>query len=191
MIHPILNENVCGCYVLLLENNHIYVGSSANIPRRLSEHLNGYDSGGSKQYCGWTNKYKPLHIYYTWKTQFINHHINQTHVYTRKVSMERAFTLMAFELWGIDKVRGHAYSTVNKDYSKSEDLIKQLTSERHVTQSMIACDFIIDKGLPEEDVMELRLSDYTITEYFDALLKRYHHFIENDPATLIVNSNNL
>ena len=191
MIHPLLNENICGCYVLLLENNHIYVGSSANIPRRLTEHINGYGSGGNKSYCGWTNKYKPLHIYYVWKTQFINHMCNQTHVFDRKLSMERVLTLMAFELWGTDKVRGHAYSTVNADYSKSKALMDQLTSDKHVTQSMIACDFIIDKGLPIDDLIDISMNDKSITEYFDHCLKKYIHMVQEDPVTLIVNQHNL
>jgi hypothetical protein len=105
--------------------------------------------------------------------------------------MERALTLMAFELWGTDKVRGHAYSTVNADYSKSKALVEQLTSDKYVTQSMIACDFIIDKGLPIDDVMDVSLKDNSITEYFDHLLKRYNSLVEKDPVTLICNKHNL
>jgi hypothetical protein len=86
--------------------------------------------------------------------------------------MERALTLMAFELWGTDKVRGHAYSTVNADYSKSQALVDQLTSDKHITQSMIACDFIIDKGLPIEELVDISMKDNSITEYFDHCLKR-------------------
>lgn len=186
-MNPVLNENVCGAYVLLChgkdrEDDYIYVGSSTNVPRRLGEHINGYGHGGSKSYCGWTSLHKPKHIFYVWKTQFINNNANQNHVYKKKVSMERVLTLMAFELWGTQKVRGHAYSTVDRDYSKSTNLHEQLTTDKYVTQTMIACDFIIDKGLPESELMDLEMSNYSITEYFDECLQRYKFHQDNDPV---------
>jgi len=182
-----LNESICGAYVLLLEGNYVYVGSSTNIPRRLNEHINGYGFGENKSWCGWTKLHKPKHIFYVWKTQFINHMANQNHIFKRKVSMERVFTLMAFELFGKDKVRGHAYSTVDRDYSLSPNLTEQLTKDKYITQSMIAMDFVIDKGLPESEVIDIPMNELTITQYFDECLQRYKFHQETDQVIQLYN----
>jgi len=181
----ILNPNTCGAYVLQLKNKKWYVGTTQNLDRRINEHINGYGHGGAKSYCGWTKIHSPINVFYKWKTQFINHQANQTHVFTRKVSMERVFTYMAFECWGIPNVRGHAYTTVDKDYRSSEILLKQLDEDRYISQVMVAIDFICDKGMDLEEISDISLSEYNITQYFDQCLKRYKYFLEHDPLLKI------
>ena len=176
--NPIFNPYTTGCYVLSCSNQKWYVGSTTHLSRRLNEHFFGYGHGGSKTYCGWTKLHPPKHIFYIWKTQFINHQANQTHVFTRKCSMERVFTYMCFEMFGIPNVRGHAYTTTDKDYRSSDMLIKQLSDDKFISQCMIALDFIVDKGMDLEDIETIPLCEYNITGYFDQCLKHYNKFLD-------------
>mgnify|MGYP003114820329 FL=1 len=92
--------------------------------------------------------------------------------------MERVFTYMCFEMFGIPNVRGHAYTTTDKDYRSSDMLIKQLSEDKFISQSMIALDLIVDKGMDLEDLESIPFGEYNITGYFDECLKRYNNFLD-------------
>ena len=86
-------------YVLKLENNKYYVGSSTDIDRRFGQHKAG------KLSSKWTRKHKPLEII---ETKYIGRMDTKAcNIY------ESALTLDCMRLYGKENVRGGCYLTDN------------------------------------------------------------------------------
>lgn len=73
-------------YVLELEDGFWYVGKTANVKQRISRHMAGYG-------CLWTKLHKPVRLFKVYKG-----------------SREKDIVLAFMKIFGIDKVRGWAYS---------------------------------------------------------------------------------
>ena len=99
-------------YVLKLEGDRWYVGKTHNVEKRFNEHLCGKGSA-------WTSKFKPLEVYETLKITSPFDEDKVTKEYMLK--------------YGIDKVRGGAYSTSELD---SNTLIMQI---RHAKNLCMRC----------------------------------------------------
>ena len=85
-------------YVLLLEENKIYVGYSQNLGRRVWEHFNSH---GSK----WTTKYRPLEVLYALEGE---------------IEDEDRVTLEMMEIYGWINVRGGRWTQVEMISCPSE-----------------------------------------------------------------------
>jgi len=86
-------------YVLKLQGGKYYVGKSVDVKQRFKQHLSGRGSA-------WTNMYKPVSII---ETRPINSSFDETNV-----------TKEYMKKYGIENVRGGAYSMVNLPRSHSE-----------------------------------------------------------------------
>lgn len=85
-------------YVLLLEDDHYYVGVTSQLPEnRFQQHLDGK---GSK----WTRKHKPISISEVKYLGFIT--------YTQAENKENIETIARMRDIGIDKVRGGKYCRI-------------------------------------------------------------------------------
>lgn len=98
-----MNDTNIFIYILECENGKYYIGRTKNPNFRLEDHFRG---GGSV----WTHKYKP-----------ISFHL----ISNRDVFDEDKYVKMYMEKYGIDNVRGGAYSQVEL----SEDVKKIIESE--------------------------------------------------------------
>jgi len=77
-------------YVLQLEHNKFYVGRTANLDKRINDHVLGYGSE-------WTKRFRVLNL--------IEYHI------LNDVFDEDKYVKKYMNMYGIDNVRGGTYST--------------------------------------------------------------------------------
>lgn len=102
-------------YILKLQGNHYYVGKSENPQRRFQEHLKGSGSA-------WTKKYKPLCIQETIP--------NQTDF------DEDKYVKMYMSKYGIENVRGGAYTSIDLSEEQEQNLRHEL---RAATDKCLNC----------------------------------------------------
>jgi len=88
-------------YILKLQGGHYYVGKSDNVMKRYEQHLNGRGSA-------WTKKYKPISV------EKVIENVSQFD--------EDKFTKEYMAKYGIDKVRGGTYVSVELDDFQKEAL---------------------------------------------------------------------
>ena len=114
-MNPIQNNK--GVYVLSCANNKYYCGSTEYLVKRIFSHCHGYTFRGMKRFTAWTKKNPVQDIQYVWHTNFTDSKLNKIEktFNGRKVSLERCFTLMAMENFGIDNVRGYCWTKTNVD----------------------------------------------------------------------------
>jgi hypothetical protein len=91
-------------YILRLEKNKYYVGTSGNLVKRLKDHFSGRGSA-------WTKKYKPLEV-----VDIIENRDMFTEDNTTKTFMFR---------YGIDDVRGGSYCRVKLSPCDVETIQKE------------------------------------------------------------------
>ena len=110
-------QNNKGVYVLSCANNKYYCGSTEYLVKRIFSHCHGYTFRGMKRFTAWTKKNPVQDIQYVWHTNFTDSKLNKIDktFNGRKVSLERCFTLMAMENFGIDNVRGYCWTKTNVD----------------------------------------------------------------------------
>lgn len=94
-------------YVLKLEGNNYYVGTTDNLYRRFDEHCSGQ---GAK----WTSLYKPIDIVFTLDNPTKFDENNYTKEYMIK--------------YGIDKVRGGSYCNIQLNDSQLNTLRQELNT---------------------------------------------------------------
>ena len=109
-------------YILKLENNKYYIGSSRNVDKKYQKHVNG-------TICSWTKKYKPL---------FIEKIIPSAHPYD-----EDKYTIKYMNMHGIDNVRGGLFSMEELDKSQRH-IIKETIWE--ITGCCTKCGRTGNKG---------------------------------------------
>jgi len=98
------NTNI---YILKLKGGNYYVGKTHNVEKRFKEHTSGYGSA-------WTKKYKPISI---------DKIIKNASKYD-----EDRYVKEYMEKYGIDKVRGGAYSCVELDEEQICSLSQEIIS---------------------------------------------------------------
>ncbi len=92
-------------YVLQLETNKFYVGSTNDVKRRFQEHKQGMGSE-------WTKKYKPISI---------------IRIYDQASSFdEDKYVKIYMSKYGIDNVRGGSYSNITLTISQIELLKREI-----------------------------------------------------------------
>ena len=107
-------------YILRLESNKYYVGTSANLPRRLKDHFRGRGSV-------WTKKYKPIEV--------------MDIIENKDIFTEDNTTKTLMFKHGIEEVRGGTYcrvklspcdvATIQKEYRGVNNLC-YICGERHL-----------------------------------------------------------
>ena len=100
-----MKDNSGSVYVLLLEENKLYVGfSGGNIEKRIESHFKG---GGST----WTKKYRPLNVILVLESY--------------KDEVEGWVTGFLMKEFGFNNVRGYSFSQTNK-YHKIPDYVYEI-----------------------------------------------------------------
>lgn len=158
-------------YVLLLEDNKIYVGKSINPEKRIKQHFSDNYSSS------WTNKYKPLSVLKTYSNcdDFDEDKIT-------KIYMEK---------YGIENVRGGSYSTVflskqsiqllRKEINMSKDLCYKCNLSGHFGKNCDKEDFIFIKICSEcnrEGHSSSECYAKTYIEYEDNFSLDVAHYIQ-------------
>ncbi len=165
-------------YILKLENNKYYIGSSKNVDRKYQKHVDG-------TVCSWTKKYKPLSI---------EKIIPNAYPYD-----EDKYTIKYMSMYGIDNVRGGMFSMeiLNKHLKQT---IKETIWE--MTGCCTRCGRTGNKGhtvfncFASSDVNGDKLYD-DIQEYqcgncdnqFDDEIECYEHEIECYKNKILGNNN--
>jgi predicted GIY-YIG superfamily endonuclease len=101
-----------GVYILQLSHNQVYVGKSSNIPRRITEHMNGIGSA-------FTRKYKPTGVVLP----------RLGNISGSGDAVERDETIRYMYLHGINNVRGWRYTSVDlscNDIKEAERDIREV-----------------------------------------------------------------
>jgi len=102
-------------YVLELQDNHYYIGKSSNVEERYFDYING-------QGAAWTKLHSPIKI--------LTIYNEMSSFDEDKITKEYMFK------YGINKVRGGLYVTVNLDVNTLEFLQKEI---RGVNNCCIRC----------------------------------------------------
>lgn len=95
-------------YVLLLEDDRIYVGKTANLNRRMKEHLDGHGSA-------WTTMYKPIKLLYAVDGDSEDYHV-----------------IRMMERYGVHNVRGGSFSRITmtaEDIRMAERLLQTFSDK--------------------------------------------------------------
>lgn len=164
-----------GVYVLKCDSNKYYCGSTEYLDKRIYSHIYGYMFRGMKRHTAWTKKYPVEDIQYIWHSNFVNSKKNTTFkkFNGRTVSMERVFTLMAMENYGINNVRGYCWTKTDADLESYPQIKEMLTNDKLTSIGMIAMDFIEKEPSLGLDTLNIKISDCSISGYFDECLKLY------------------
>ena len=171
-----LPPNNKGVYVLGCANNKYYVGSTDYLVKRIWSHINGYEFRGMKRFTAWTKMNPVQEICYVWHTHFTESKLNKTNktFNGRKVSLERCFSLMAMENFGIDNVRGYCWTKTKVDLNKYPQIKEMLTTDKFTSMGMLAMDFLEKE--PTLAVQEINMSDNSISSYFDECLRLFNAY---------------
>ena len=162
-----------GCYVLKCQNNKYYVGSTEYLTKRIHSHIHGYEFRGMKRFTAWTKLNPVQDIDYIWHTNFVNSRKNPTYktFNGRQVSLERCFTLMTMENFGVNNVRGYCWTKTQSDLDNYPQVKEMLTTDKFTSMGMIAMDFIEKE--PTLDVHGINMTDNSISSFFDECLRLY------------------
>ena len=98
-------------YALQLENGKIYVGKSDNVEQRIRSHFNGSGSA-------WTQKHAPV------KVLEIRENVSRFE--------EDKMTKEYMEKYGVDNVRGGAYTQINLPEKTKESLRREIRGSNDV-----------------------------------------------------------
>jgi len=171
-----MSKSSRGVYLLKLDSNKYYCGSTDFLTKRILSHIHGYDFRGEKRFTAWTKKYPVKDIDYIWHTNFVNSKYIKIfeQVNGRQVSLERVFTLMAMEIYGINNIRGYCWTNTKADLNNYPQIKEMLTTDKATSMGMLGIDFI--KKNPHLDLMDISMKDNCISTYFDACLKKYRAF---------------
>jgi hypothetical protein len=126
-----------------------------------------------KRFTAWTKLHPVQDIDYIWHTNFVNSKRNNRHetFNGRPVSLERCFTLMAMENFGVNNVRGYCWTKTESDLNNYPQIKEMLTTDKFTSMGMLAMDFIEKE--PTLQIHEIAMSDNSISSYFDECLKVY------------------
>ena len=164
-----------GVYVLSCKDNKYYCGSTEYLTKRIYSHIHGYEFRGMKRFTAWTKKHSVQDIDYIWHTNYVNSKRNPIYkTYNgRQVSLERCFTLMAMENFGINNVRGYCWTKTDADLDKYPLIKEMLSTDKFISMGMLAQDFIEKE--PLLNLHESNMTDNSISSFFDECLKKYLH----------------
>ena len=164
-----------GVYVLSCKDNKYYCGSTEYLTKRIYSHIHGYEFRGMKRFTAWTKKHSVQDIDYIWHTNYVNSKRNPIYkTYNgRQVSLERCFTLMAMENFGINNVRGYCWTKTDADLEQYPLIKEMLSTDKFISMGMLAQDFIEKE--PLLNVHEINMTDNSISSFFDECLKKYLH----------------
>ena len=162
-----------GVYVLRCDNNKYYCGSTEYLAKRIYSHCHGYLFRGMKRFTAWTKLHPVQDIDYIWHTNFVNSKRNNRYetFNGRPVSLERCFTLMAMENFGVNNVRGYCWTKTESDLENYPQIKEMLTTDKFTSMGMLAMDFIEKE--PTLQIHDIAMSDNSISSYFDECLKVY------------------
>lgn len=115
------------CYVLLLEGDNIYVGTSTQLHNRLNSHWNGI---GAK----WTMLHKPVKV---------------IGIHAGGFEKEQQLTLLCRDKYGVEKVRGAGYVSLEPRTTYGVGVVKnqpfscnsQLTTDELLSATDVAIMF--------------------------------------------------
>jgi hypothetical protein len=126
-----------------------------------------------KRFTAWTKLHPVQDIDYIWHTNFVNSKRNNRHetFNGRPVSLERCFTLMAMENFGVNNVRGYCWTKTESDLENYPQIKEMLTTDKFTSMGMLAMDFIEKE--PTLQIHEIAMSDNSISSYSDECLKVY------------------
>ena len=166
-------QNNRGVYVLSCANNKYYCGSTEYLTKGIYSHCHGYLFRGMKRFTAWTKLHPVQDIDYIWHTNFVNSKRNNRYetFNGRPVSLERCFTLMAMENFGVNNVRGYCWTKTESDLENYPQIKEMLTTDKFTSMGMLAMDFIEKE--PTLQIHEIAMSDNSISSYFDECLKVY------------------
>ena len=103
-----------GVYVLELLGGNFYVGKSDDIKKRINQHRSGNGSA-------WTKKHNVL-----------REHIPKTPAMEDLDSWERVETLELASIHGVDKVRGHVWTSVSLTAGMKKDFVTHIRDRKNL-----------------------------------------------------------